>query len=80
MSKGLVAALALAASGCAVDPTSRYRPTESQLYVQDFFGPRDVTTVAPVYCYSTLADPECYGAPVIGWEQRLVAYFGPRPF
>ena len=25
------------------------------------------------YCYSTLADPVCYDAPVVGAEERLIA-------
>lgn len=79
MTRVAAAVLALAVAGCAVDPTSRYQPTESQLYVQNFFGPRYVTIVAPVYCYATLADPDCYAAPVPGWERRLIAFYGPRP-
>jgi hypothetical protein len=74
----LAAVLVLAA--CTVDPGSRYYPTQSQLYFQDFFGPRYQATVPPVYCYATLADPECYAVPVPGWEHRLIAQYGPRAF
>jgi hypothetical protein len=71
---------ALALISCTVDPQSRYYPTESQVYFRDVFGPRYQVTVPPVYCYSTLADPECYAAPVAGWEHRLIAQVGPRAF
>jgi hypothetical protein len=74
----LGAAAMLAA--CAVDPQSRYYPTESQRYFDDTFGPRYQVTVPQIYCYSTLADPDCYAAPVPGWEHRLIAQFGPRAF
>lgn len=67
-------------AACNVDPQSRYYPTESQVYFQDTFGPRYQVTVPHIYCYSTLADPECYAAPVAGWEHRLIAQFGPRAF
>jgi hypothetical protein len=75
---GLAVLLLLGA--CTADPQSRYYPTESQRYVQDLFGPRYQVTVPPVYCYSTLGDPECYAAPVAGWENRLIAQVGPRAY
>ena len=71
---------ALALMSCTADPQSRYYPTESQTWFQDRFGPRYQVTVPPVYCYSTLADPDCYAAPVAGWEHRLIAQVGPRAF
>ncbi len=72
----LTAVLALAS--CA-DPLSAYYPTETQRYLRDSFGPRYQATVPPVYCYATLAEPECYAVPVAGWERRLIAHYGPRP-
>jgi hypothetical protein len=71
---------ALMLTSCTVDPQSRYYPTESQRYFQDTFGPRYQMTVPQIYCYSTLADPDCYAAPVAGWEHRLIAQYGPRAF
>ena len=76
----LLACAALLALCACADPQSRYYPTESQRYLQDLFGPRYQVTVAPVYCYSTLGDPECYAAPVAGWESRLIAQVGPRAY
>jgi hypothetical protein len=80
MRRFVVLAALLAAAACTADPQSRYYATESQRYFQDLFGPRYQVTVAPVYCYSTLGDPECYAAPVAGWESRLIAQFGPRAY
>lgn len=80
MRKLFVAMILLTLGACAPDPQSRYYPTDAQLHFQDVFGPRYQVTVAPIYCYSTLGDPECYAAPVAGWEQRLIAQFGPRAY
>jgi hypothetical protein len=33
----------------------------------------------PIYCYGTLAAPDCYAAPQPGWEGRLIGYYGPKP-
>jgi hypothetical protein len=79
--KTFFAAFALLALGaCTPDPQSRYYSTESQRYVQDLFGPRYQVTVPPIYCYSTLGDPECYAAPIPGWEGRLIAQVGSRAY
>ncbi len=75
----VVAATALLGA-CGVDATSAYQPTEAQRRYQDRFGPRYVVTQPPVYCYATLAEPDCYAVPVPGWENRLIAAYGPRPF
>lgn len=79
--KIIIAAFALLAVGACADPLSRYNPTDAQIYIRDMMGPRlQVVTVAPIYCYSTLADPDCYAAPVPGWEHRLIAQYGPRAY
>jgi hypothetical protein len=78
--KVIAAALALLALGACADPQSRYYATDSQTYIRDLFGPRYQVTVAPIYCYSTLGDPDCYAAPVAGWEHRLIAQYGPRAY
>jgi hypothetical protein len=70
----------LTVASCTADPQSRYYPTESQRYFQDRFGPRYAATVPPVYCYATVGDPDCYLVPVEGWENRLIAQFGPRAY
>ena len=33
----------------------------------------------PVYCYRTLADPDCTATPMAGEAGRLVNYYGPPP-
>lgn len=33
----------------------------------------------PVYCYRTLADIDCFRAPDVRAERRLVNYYGPSP-
>jgi hypothetical protein len=71
---------ALALASCIDDPLSRYYPTESQRYLRDSFGPRYQVTGPPVYCYATIGDPDCYAVPVPGWEHRLIAHYGPRPY
>lgn len=67
-------------AGCNVDANSRYYPTEAELHFRDTFGPRFEVTVPRIYCYSTLADPDCYATPVPGWEPRLIAQYGPRAY
>lgn len=81
-SLGRWAGIALAASlgACGVDATSAYQPTEAQRHWQDRFGPRYVVTQPLVYCYATIGRPDCYAAPVPGWEQRLIAYNGPPTY
>ena len=34
---------------------------------------------APVYCYQTLGDPDCYAQPAPGDYNRLIGYYGPPP-
>lgn len=78
--KTLAAVVSLLALGACADPQSRYYATDSQTYIRDMFGPRFQVTVPPIYCYSTLGDPDCYAAPVAGWETRLIAQHGPRAY
>ena len=76
----LVLGASVMLAACNVDPQSRYYPTQAELHFQDMFGPRYEVTVPQTYCYSTLADPDCYAVPVPGWEHRLIAQYGPRAF
>lgn len=73
-------ALVLTLAACTVDPLSPYYPTDYQRQLQAWLGPLYVRTEPPVYCYATLADPDCYAAPVAGWERRLISYYGPPPY
>ncbi|MBW7849979.1 MAG: hypothetical protein H3C38_05740 [Rhodospirillales bacterium] len=34
---------------------------------------------APIYCYRTLAAPDCYAQPQPGEAHRLIGYYGPPP-
>jgi hypothetical protein len=42
-------------------------------------APQMSGTGEPLYCYGTLADPDCYAEPQPGWEGRLIGYYGPKP-
>jgi hypothetical protein len=33
----------------------------------------------PVYCYQTLAKPDCYAQPVPGDFNRMIGFYGPPP-
>lgn len=33
---------------------------------------------APIYCYSTLAQSDCYSTPQAGARDRLIGFYGPR--
>jgi hypothetical protein len=45
----------------------------------DSEAPQVSVTGEPLYCYGTLADPDCYAEPQPGWEGRLIGYYGPKP-
>lgn len=32
-----------------------------------------------IYCYRTLAAPDCHAAPLPGERHRLIGYYGPSP-
>lgn len=34
---------------------------------------------AAIYCYRTLARPDCHAAPLAGERHRLIGYYGPSP-
>jgi hypothetical protein len=43
--------------------------------------PEVIAYVAPptIYCYQTLAKPDCYAQPVPGDYNRMIGFYGPRP-
>jgi hypothetical protein len=45
----------------------------------DTTPPQASVTGEPIYCYGTLADPDCYAEPQAGAENRLIGYYGPKP-
>jgi hypothetical protein len=42
-------------------------------------APTERTADAPIYCYGTLADPDCYATPQAGWNSRLIGFYGSKP-
>lgn len=66
---GMLAAALL--GGC--NPFGSFAPTETEL-LTGAFTPRDrLPPGPPVYCYSTLAEVDCYRTPQPGEAHRLVA-------
>jgi hypothetical protein len=65
----LTLSLLLPFAGCGIPGMSW---TESE-------APLMSSTGQPLYCYGTLADPDCYAEPQPGWEGRLIGYYGPKP-
>jgi hypothetical protein len=48
-------------------------------WTDDTAPPQASVTGEPIYCYGTLADPDCYSEPQAGAENRLIGYYGPQP-
>lgn len=71
--------LAVLALGACAGYGPGYAPTENQHFLVTRFGDPVQMTVAPIYCYETLADPDCHAQPLPGREGRLIAWYGPRP-
>ncbi len=79
----LTAAAGLILAGCAATPLlGVVAPVVGkQLADMDWFmGPAPEMRAEPVrYCYGTLGQIECYGAPVPADNGRLVGFAGPAP-
>lgn len=56
-------------SACAPAP-----PESSLLLVH---GPAEAVGATPAWCYSTLADPDCYTQPIPGSSDRLIGAYVP---
>jgi len=56
-------------AGCTSSGPSSYAGQPTQANSAD----------GPIYCYGTLADPDCYGEPQPGWEGRLIGSYEPKP-
>jgi len=66
--------LALAACG---NPFSGYAPTQEQILARGWTTlPATADARGTIYCYRTLAVPDCFNAPQAGQENRLVSYNG----
>lgn len=59
----------LLSAGCTSSGLSSYAGEPTQANSAD----------GPIYCYGTLADPDCYAEPQPGWANRLIGYYGPKP-
>ena len=66
---GLAAGTALLA-GCASAPP----PSQSLLLVR---GSAEISGEGPVWCYATLADPDCYVVPDESARERLIGAYIP---
>ncbi len=81
-----LAALALTAGCSAFDATvdaassdgpsfyERHGWTEERMLRHGWLEPRKYASPA-IYCYRTIASPECYRAPQMDQEQRLISFF-----
>lgn len=63
-----IGAAALALAGCAAEPSPTLRLVRGSAEVE---GP------APVWCYSTLADPDCLSRPDLTAQDRLIGAYVP---
>lgn len=73
----VLAVLTLLLSGCSSYRWYGAPPDETKVlgYVYIPSDPRPAPP--PLYCYSTIAMPDCYASPVAG--RYLVGHFGPTP-
>lgn len=62
--------------GACGNPFGGYAPTHAEILDQAWIGPEVAYTPPPLYCYRTLAEPECRAAPQPGEEDRLVGSHG----
>ncbi len=81
-----LAALALTGGCSAFDATidvaspdgptfyERHGWTEERMLRKGWLEPRKFASSA-IYCYRTIATPECYRAPQVNQEQRLISFF-----
>ena len=72
-----VTALLLLLAGCA-NPWQGYAPSRAQIVAGGWIGPEVAAVPASLYCYATLAKPDCYPAPQPGQAGRLVGAYGAR--
>jgi hypothetical protein len=73
-----MAGLAALLSGCQWPEHWQMTDAELKRGYAKVAPPRPDTPA--VYCYKTLADPECLPVFLPGQEYRLVSYYGPAPY
>ena len=47
-------------------------PTEADILAAGWVRPRVLPAPAPIFCYRTLANADCYTEPEPGWESRYI--------
>lgn len=71
----LLLALTLAVAACG-NPFYGAQPTRSEIVTRDWVGLGTAPPAPIIYCYRTLATPDCRHQPEPGQEDRLVSYDG----
>lgn len=64
----------LALAACS-SPFEVFAPTEEQVVRSGWFKPSPRPALAPRYCYRTLAEVDCFAAPLPGAETRREGWF-----
>lgn len=80
MLKRLAAAALLALLAACANPWQAFAPSYEEIVSAGWIGPEAALAPAPIYCYATLAEPDCFRSPQPGETNRLVGYFGPPPY
>ena len=73
--RALLAAVLFGMTACG-NPFADSAPTRSQIVAGGWVGPTPMRTQGTIYCYRTLAVPDCRTTPEPGQEDRLVSNDG----
>ncbi len=73
---GCLLLLGLTFAVAACNPFYGARQTRSEIVTDGWVGLGTAPTPGVIYCYRTLAAPDCRTAPEPGQEDRLVSYDG----
>ncbi|HLF59163.1 MAG TPA: hypothetical protein VI732_05990 [Alphaproteobacteria bacterium] len=68
-------ALALGVAACG-NPFAGAQPTHNEILASGWVAPVAAPRPGVIYCYRTLASPDCRKSPEPGQEDRLVSYDG----
>ena len=71
----LLLALTLSVAACG-NPFYGAQPTRSEIVTGNWVGLGTAPPAPTIYCYRTLATPDCRHQPEPGQEDRLVSYDG----
>ena len=74
----LILATAAMLSGCSyilMEEVKKYNRWTEAMMLRDGWLPTRVVWVEPIYCYSTIGEPECYRQAQPEIRNRLVGYF-----